>query len=108
MTKLHSPWPLFSDDLDFAQTWMRYQLKHFPMTVEAGHTALNIGLRDEIEEYLAYQPKDNGFKQSIGCQFRFRLARLDRARNPYRALIPVCHHTRSVALLRPPPKTKRP
>ena len=30
MTLVHSPWPLFSDDLDFAQSWMRDQLNRFP------------------------------------------------------------------------------
>ena len=59
MTQIHSPWPLFCDDLDFAQDWMRDQLNRFPMTGEAGHTALNIGLRDEVQEHLACHPKDD-------------------------------------------------
>ena len=63
MTPAHSPWPLFSDDLDFAQSWMREQLKLFPMSVEAGHIALNIGLRDEVE-YLALQPKRDRDEQA--------------------------------------------
>ena len=92
MTPIHSPWPLFSDDLAFAQSWMRDQLKRFPMTGEAGHTALNIGLRDEIERHLASQPKDDRYKQKSDDQFRFRLARMDGARNPYRELIPSCNH----------------
>ena len=50
MKPIHSPWPLFSDDLEFAQCWMRDQLNRFPMTGESGHTALNIGLRDEVED----------------------------------------------------------
>lgn len=87
----HSLWPLFSDDLDFAQSWMRYQLNHFPMTNEAGHTCLNIGLRNEIERRLASQPRDDRNIQSDD-QFRFRLARMDGARNPYRELIPRSLH----------------
>ena len=93
MTPVHSPWPLFSDDLELAQSWMRDQLNRFPMTNEAGHTALNIGLRDEIEQHLSSQPKDNRDEQSSDDQFRFRLARIDGARNPYRELIPRCHHS---------------
>ena len=50
---------LFTDDLDFAQSWMRDQLNRFPMTGKAGHTALNIGLRDEIEQHLNSQPKED-------------------------------------------------
>ena len=92
MTLDHSPWPLFSDDLEFAQGWMRGQLNHFPMTGETGHTALNIGLRDEIEKHLASQQKDSQDEQSSDDQLRFRLARMDGARNPYRELIPRCHH----------------
>ena len=92
MTPVHSPWPLFSDDLAFAQSWMRDQLQRFPMTGEAGHTALNIGLRDEIERHLASQSKNDRDQQSSDDQFRFRLARMDGAKNPYRELIPSCHH----------------
>ena len=58
MTPAHSPWPLFSDDLDFAQSWMREQLKLFPMSVEAGHIALNIGLRDEVEGTLRFSRRE--------------------------------------------------
>ena len=92
MKPAHSPWPLFCDDLDFAQDWMRNQLNRFPMTMEAGHTALNIGLRYEVEQHLACHPKDDRVEQSSDDQFRFRLARMDGARNPYRELIPSCHH----------------
>ena len=93
MTWVHSPWPLFTDDLDFAQSWMRDQLNRFPMTGKAGHTALNIGLRDEIEQHLNSQPKEDRDEQCIDDQFRFRLARMDGARNAYRALIPGYHHS---------------
>ena len=92
MRSVHSPWPLFSDDLDFAQNWMRDQLNRFPMTAETGHIALNIGLRDEVEQHLALQPKGYRERQNSEDQFRFRLARIDGARNPYRILIPECHH----------------
>ena len=92
MTPVHSPWPLFSDDLEFAQIWMRDQLDRFPMTCEAGHTALNIGLRDEVERHLSCEGKDDRDEQSSGDQFRFRLARMNGTRNPYRELIPSCHH----------------
>ena len=83
---------LFCDDLDFAQSWMRDQLNRFPMTGETGHTALNIGLRDEVEKHLTSHPKDDRNDQSSEDQFRFRLARMDGTRNPYRELIPSCHH----------------
>ena len=106
MTLIHSPWPLFSDDLDFAQNWMRDQLIRFPMTHEAGHTALNIGLRDEVESTWPCQPQDDRVEQSSDDQFRFRLARMDGARNPYRELIPSCTTAMSAALLRRPPKAK--
>ena len=92
MTPVHSPWPLFSDDLDFAQSWMRDQLNRFPMTGEAGHTALNIGLRDEVEQTPGLSGTDDRDEQSSDDQFRFRLARMDGARNPYRELIPSGHH----------------
>ena len=92
MTPFHSPWPLFSDDLELAQNWMRDQLNRFPMTDEAIHTALDIGLHDEVQGHLADQPKDERDEQTIGDQLRFRLARMDGARNPYRELIPNCHH----------------
>ena len=92
MKQVHSTWPLFIDDLQFAQNWMRNQLSRFPMSAEVGHTALNIGLRGEVEKYLASKPRDNRVKQSIEDQFRFRLARMDGEKNPYRELIPRCHH----------------
>ena len=72
---------------------MRDQLNRFPMTSEAGHTALNIGLRDEVEQHLASQRKNDQDEQSSDDQFRFRLARMDGARNPYKELIPSCHHS---------------
>ena len=65
MTLVHSPWPLFSDDLDFAQSWMRDQLNRFPMTSEAGHTALNIGLRDEVEQHLTPSQRRSSETRSI-------------------------------------------
>ena len=92
MTRVHSPWPLFSDDLEFAQSWMRDQLDRFPMTLEAGHTALSIGLRNEVEQHLASDQTDDRDEQSSIHQFRFRLARMDGTRNPYRELIPSRHH----------------
>lgn len=93
MTLVHSPWPLFSDDLDFAQSWMRDQLNRCPVTSEAGHMALNIGLRDEVERHLASHPEDHADENRRNGPFRFRLARLDGARNPYRELIPNRHHS---------------
>ena len=71
---------------------MRDQLDRFPMTLEAGHTALSIGLRNEVEQHLASDQTDDRDEQSSIHQFRFRLARMDGIRNPYRELIPSRHH----------------
>ena len=108
MTWIHSPWPLFTDDLDFAQSWMRDQLNRFPMTGKAGHTALNIGLRDEIEQHLNSQPKEDRDEQCIDDQFRFRLARMDGARNAYRTLIPGYHHSNVCRFVAKLPTAKHP
>ena len=99
MTQVYSPWPLFSDDLEFAQSWMRTQLSRFPMTSEAGHTALNIGLRDELEKHLASHPKNEQDEQCSNDQFRFRLARIDGVRNPYRELIPSFHQSNACSFV---------
>ena len=77
------------------------------MTSEAGHTALNIGLRDEVEKHLACQPKDDRDEQSSDDQFRFRLARMDGAKNPYRELIPSFHHNNVCRFVAEAAKAKR-
>ena len=87
----------------------RGQLNRFPMTSKTGHTALDIGLRDEVERHLNSQPKEDRNEQCIDDQFRFRLARMDGIRNPYKKLLPNCHHeAATAALLRTPPETKHP
>ena len=105
MTPVHSPWPLFSDDLDLAQSWMREQLRRFPMTADAGHTALNIG-------YVMRSNNNVSTRRTIGKQRSS--VNSDSAwpawmgKNPYRELIPVPSTARSAALSRGcPNKTLR-
>ena len=108
MKLVHSPWPLFSDDLDFAQRWMRDQLSRFPMSCAAGHNALNIGLREEVERHLAGQRKDDRDDHSRDYQFRFRLARLDGASNPYQELIDSSYHGKIYRLVAEAAQSKTP
>lgn len=108
MTPVHSPWPLFGDDLAFAQNWMREELNRFPMTGEAGHTALSIGLRDEVEQHLASQTPDARKEQNFDDQFRFRLARMDGISNPYRELIPKLHHDNICRFVAEAAQSKKP
>lgn len=72
---------------------MRDQLSRSPMTHKAGHTALSIGLRDDVANYLACQPRHHCDEHSNNDQFRFRLARMNGERNPYKELIPNRYHS---------------
>ena len=78
------------------------------MTVRAGHTALNIGLRDEVERHLACQPQEDRNEQSGDDQFRFRMARIDGEKNPYRKLIPSCHHANVCRFVAEAANSKKP
>ena len=108
MTWTHSPWPLFSDDLDCAQSWVRGQLNRFPMTSKTGHTALDIGLRDEVERHLNSQPKED--RMNNASTINSDSAWL--AWTAYGTLTKNCSPTVTMrlpaALLRTPPETKHP
>ena len=85
MTWLHSPWPLFCDDLDLARRWLIPKLKG-DVPVRAGHLAISLGLGAELLAGVqsgALQAEPDALRQ-----WRFRLARLRKESNPYRHLLP--------------------
>ena len=47
MTGLHSPWPLFGNDLDLARSWLHPQLRDL-VSARTGHLAISLGLGDEL------------------------------------------------------------
>jgi len=85
MNRPHSPWPLFSADLSLARTWVRSQLETSPVDTRLGHIALNLGMDSEVRSILQRQLP---LEASAAAQWKFRLARLDGARNPYAHLVP--------------------
>ena len=86
MTGTHSPWPLFCNDLDQAQQWVGKQLALTPSDKKLGHQALSLGLTDTVRQLLS--PGDLNLQDATQRQWKFRLARLNGARNPYSELIP--------------------
>ena len=85
MTRLHSPWPLFSDDLDLATSWLRPQLQG-EISVRVGHQAISLGLGDALLESLkkgSAQADPNALRQ-----WHFRIARRNGEANPYLRLVP--------------------
>ena len=85
MTKSHSPWPLFGDDLEMARTWLRPQLRG-AVSLRTGHIAISLGMGDALLSGLK-----SGEMQSDADaqrQWRFRMARLHKDTNPYRYLLP--------------------
>ena len=86
MTDTHSPWPLFCNDLEQAQEWVSKQLEHTPDNQELGHQALSLGLTDSVCQLISH--KHVSLKDATQRQWRFRLARLNGAENPYAELIP--------------------
>ena len=86
MTSAHSPWPLFCNDPDQAQQWLKHQLAHNPTDRKLGHQALSLGLTDLVRQLLS---QDNvKLQDATRRQWKFRLARLSGAKNPYAELIP--------------------
>ncbi len=85
-----SRWPLFTEDLDFAQKWMRAKLAN-PNIVRSwrddAHTAISIGLKKEVLELLS-----SSFAKSVPShvndQLKFRLARMKHDPCLYEKLIP--------------------
>ena len=85
MSWLHSPWPLFSNDLDLARSWLRSELNSVP-SLRAGHIAISLGMGDELLDHMhsgLLHADPNAVRQ-----WRFRLARLRNETNPYRQLLP--------------------
>lgn len=86
MTGAHSPWPLFCNDLDQAQQWVSNQLARTPADQKLGHQALSLGLHDAVRQLL--NRADLNLEDATQRQWKFRLARLSGASNPYAELIP--------------------
>ena len=86
MTGTHSPWPLFCNDLDQAQQWVREQLERTPNDKKLGHLALSLGLTDAVHQLLNQSTLN--LQDATQRQWKFRLARLNGAKNPYAELIP--------------------
>ena len=85
MTGLHSPWPLFGNDLDLARSWLHPQLRDL-VSARIGHLAISLGLGDELLNGV-----QAGMLQADARalrQWRFRIARLHGETNPYRYLLP--------------------
>ena len=85
MIRLHSPWPLFGDDLDLARSWLRPQLMGL-VSLRTGHQAISLGLGDVLLEAVqsgAVKAESNALRQ-----WRFRVARQHGEDNSYRHLLP--------------------
>jgi hypothetical protein len=85
MNRQHSPWPLFTDDLEAARAWLKPQLEIAPVSIRTGHLALSLGMAETIER-LIRQP--DALSPGASAQWGFRLARLHGAENPYSQLVP--------------------
>ena len=86
MTGDHSPWPLFCNDLDQAQQWVINQLALTPADKKLGHQALSLGLTEAMHQILS--AGNLNLQDATQRQWKFRLARLNQASNPYSELIP--------------------
>ena len=85
MTRPHSPWPLFTDDLDMARSWLRPQLQDY-VSARTGHLAINLGMSDSLLSGLHYGAIQADADALL--QWRFRVARLRGETNPYVHLLP--------------------
>lgn len=85
MSRPHSPWPLFTADLELARAWLQPQLEGPSPDLRCGHTALSLGMVDAVQDLLA-QP--SRLPPAAAAQWGFRLARLEGQRNPYATLVP--------------------
>ena len=61
------------------------------MTCEAGHTALNIGLRDEVERHLSCEEKTIGMNKAAAIN-SIPPGSHEWDEKPLPGLIPSCHH----------------
>ena len=87
MVSLHSPWPLFCDDLALAQRWVLHgwsRLDRLPF--DWAMVGLSVGLVEESKGLLREQPCRLPYP--LDRQLAFRLARGAGSANPYLALIP--------------------
>ena len=85
MTRHHSPWPLFGDDLNLARSWLLPQLEGL-VSLPTGHIAVSLGMGDVLLDSLRKGSSQASAKAI--SQWRFRVARLHGEPNPYRHLIP--------------------
>jgi len=84
MNWIHSPWPLFCNDLDQARAWINPQLQG-AVPRRTGHLAISLGLGTELLHGIqseSLQADLNSLRQ-----WQFRMARLHKDRNPYRYLL---------------------
>ena len=81
----HSPWPLFTADLELARAWLQPQLEGSSVQLQTGHTALSLGMVGAVQALLA-QP--DHLPPGAAATWGFRLARLQGAANPYATLVP--------------------
>ena len=105
MIRLHSPWPLFSDDLGLARSWLLPQLQGF-VSVRTGHLAISHGMDDVLLDGVeagAVQADASALRQ-----WRFRIARLNQEPNPYRYLRPEKLFEDTLALIAYSKTTGRP
>ena len=86
MTGAHSPWPLFCNDLVQARQWVSKQLARTPADQKLGHQALSLGLIETVYQLL--NQGNMNLEDATQRQWKFRLARLNGASNPYAELIP--------------------
>ena len=96
MTGLHSPWPLFGNDLDLARSWLRPQLRGL-VSLRTGHLAISLGLSDALINGVqegALQADAHSLRQ-----WNFRIARLNGVDNPYRYLLPEGLFERTLAVI---------
>ena len=85
MTEFHSPWPLFSDDLELARSWVRPQLRGV-VPNRIGHVAISLGLGDALLDGL--RAGELQAEAKALRQWNFRVARSHGDSNPYRHLLP--------------------
>ena len=85
MTGLHSPWPLFGDDLELARSWLRPQLRGV-ISLRTGHQAISLGLGDALLD--GFRAGESRAEAKALRQWNFRIARLHGEANPYRHLLP--------------------
>ena len=91
MTGLHSPWPLFGDDLELARSWLRPQLQGV-ISLRTGHQAISLGMGDALLD--GFRAGESRAEAKALRRWHFRIARLHGEANPYRHLLPEGLHER--------------